>query len=206
MAGAALLAATPAVAGQPLAASAPPAYPGRAVLDAFRAACVDLSSLAAAEATATKAGFEIYTPDPASPVAQLLDLGMKIAGEMSSEDDSYKTGVRVMRRTIEGHQLDLMLTDVTSYGSSSLGCRMVDFAATAPIAAGTVQEWVKATAPGSSKPAEINKPELLVSSIWSEGGLFPGHYKSQVAFVPQDSALKETLHLSGINLMTQARN
>ena len=206
MAGAALLAVTSAAAAQPVAAPAVAAYPGRAVLDAFRAACADLSSLTAAEATATSAGFETYTPDPASPVGQLLDFGMKAGADLAKGDDSYKTGVRVMRRTIEGRRLDLMLTDVTSYGSSSLGCRMVDFAAAAPIPAETVQEWAKATAPEAPKPTEINEPAFIISSIWAEGGLFPGHYKSQVGFVPQDSGLKQTFHLSGINLMTQARN
>ena len=207
MAGTLLLAATPAVAAQPAPAAGPvAAYPGRAVLDAFRAACTDLSSLSAAEATASKAGFETYTPDKGSPVAQLLSFGMKTADDMSSDDSTYKTGVRVMKRLIDGHQLDLMLTDVTSYGTTSLGCRMVDFAATAPIPSATIGDWVKATAPEAPKPTEINEPAFIISSIWAEGGLFPGHYKSQVGFVPQDSGLKQAFHLSGINLMTQARN
>lgn len=207
VAAAALLAATPASAAQLAPASAPvAAYPGRAVLDAFRAACADLSTLTAAEVTATRAGFATYTPDKASPVALLLDFGMKTAGDMASDDATYKTDVRVMQRTIEGHQLDLMITDVTSYGTRSLGCRLVDFAATAAIPGETVREWAKATAPDAPKPTEINEPAFIISSIWAEGGLFPGHYKSQVGFVPQDSGLKQTFHLSGINLMTQARN
>lgn len=195
---------TPAAAAATSAQAAPDS--DRAVLDAFRAACTDLSSLPAAEAAAVKAGFAGYTPDPASPVAQLLHFGKMAANELSTGDATYQTAERVMRRAVAGRQLDLMLTDVTSYGTRTLGCRMVDFSAPAPIPLAAVRDWAGAAAPDGPKPTEINQPELLIALIWPEGGLFPGHYKSQVAFVPQDSALKETLHLSGINLMTQARN
>jgi hypothetical protein len=47
--------------------------------------------------------------------------------------------------------------------------------------------------------------DVLTTSMWKPS-LFDGHEKTQIAFVPQSSAMKEVLHLSGNKMMTQIRN
>lgn len=181
------------------------AYPSTEVLSGFAKACADLSSIANAEAAAHAAGWETYTPAKDSQVAQLLDFGMTAAGKMAASDKDYKTDVRVLRTKIGGRPFDLMITGVKSFGSYSLGCRMVDFTATVPIETTAIDAWAKAIAPQAPKAVRGNMENVLTTSMWRPG-LFPGHDKTQVAFVPQTSELKAVLHLSGNNLMTQTRN
>jgi len=181
------------------------AYPAAEILANFTKACGDLSSMANAEAAAHAAGWETYAPAKDSQVAQLLDFGMTTAAKMTEGDKDYKTDVRVMRTTIGGRPLDLMLTGVNSFGGYSLGCRMVDFTAPTPIDNAAIDAWAKSIAPDAPKVQRGTMENILITSMWRPG-LFAGHEKTQVAFVPQTSELKPTLHLSGNNLMTQTRN
>jgi hypothetical protein len=192
-------------AAAPAAAPPAPPYPGAALLASFRDGCSDLSSIEAAETAAQKAGWELFEPAKDSQLAQLLGFGMGTAKTMSDDDTTFKTQVRTLHKTIEGHQAEMMLTGVTSYGTHSLGCRVVDFAAPAPLDDAVIADFAKTTAPDAPQPQPINAPGVLIAVFW-EPGLFPGHHKTQIGFVPQDSEMKAALHLSGINLMTQLRN
>lgn len=198
-----ILAAAAPAAAPPAAPAAP--YPGAALLASFRDGCSDLSSIKAAEAAAQKAGWELFEPAKDTQLAQLLGFGMGTAKSLSDDDSTFKTQVRTLHKTIEGHQAEMMLTGVTSYGTHSLGCRVVDFAAPAPLDDAVIADFAKTAAPDAPKPQPINAPGVLIALFW-EPGLFPGHHKTQIGFVPQDSEMKAALHLSGINLMTQLRN
>lgn len=186
-------------------AAAPAPYPGTALLSAFRQACADLSSIDTAAANARKAGWQDYVPDKDSQVAQLLDFGMGAAQEISEDDPSFKTDLRTLRITLDGHDAELMLTGVTAMGTYSLGCRAVDFAAEKPLSDAEVSAFARSFGKRAGKPGKIEAPGVMSAKVWKPG-LFPGHTTTQIAFVPQDSQMKEALHLSGINLMTQLRN
>jgi hypothetical protein len=181
------------------------AYPAEAVLENFAQTCGDLTSLAAADAAARKAGWEVYDPPKDAPVRQLLDFGMSAAKKFVSDDPHFKTDARIMRISFGDHKFDLMLTAVQQIGSFSLGCRMVDFAAAEPIADTVIDAWLVGHFKDAPKGESAKVDDLIQMRGW-QPGLFADHHKTQIAFVPQQSPLKSSLHLSGINLMSQTRN
>lgn len=197
--------ASPAPAASTGAAQAPSDYPTDAVLEHFYAVCQDLSTIDAAEAAAHKDGWETYNPAADSQVGQLMSFGLSAARQITSGDDAFKVDSRVLRASVDGHHLDLMLTGVQTAGGYSLGCRMVDFDAPRAMPNALVTAWAKRHWSDAAAGNPIDAPGILTALVWRPG-LFPGHEKTQVGFVPQESEMKQTLHVSGINLMTQIRN
>jgi hypothetical protein len=180
-----------------LAAATPLSYPATAVVANFKASCAVLDTMEHATAAAQQAGWQVITAEPGMQVKSLVDFGEDMAKTMMSDDPSFKTDSRIMRQTIDGRDLFLVLSQVKSSASNSLGCRVYDFAATTKL-----DDVAVATLTDKAPSAKAEVAGVVSSRTW-EPGLFPGHAKTQVGFVPQDSGLKQALHLSGINLMSQ---
>jgi hypothetical protein len=174
-----------------------PAQSGQVLVANFKASCADLGEIGTAREKAAQAGWQEFTPDPDMQVAKLLAFGMKAATAMIGDKDAMRTDARVMRQTLGGREIFLILSFLGQSGHESLGCRIYDFAATAPLDADALAGLTTETP--SNK---VDLPGMLPSRAW-EPGLFAGHAKTQVAYVPQDSFLKQSFHLSGISLMSQ---
>ena len=175
-------------------AAQPAPYPSKHVLTAFGEVCRPLEDMTQAEALAVKAGWQKFTPDPASPIGELLAFGRSEGEKMlEKEGGGSMTPSSVLRRTVAGEDLVVIFTGVRMNGVSVNGCRMYDVGETRGIDAAAAQAWV-----GRAPDTAVAEDNLNLSS-W-EPGFAPKHQSLEIFFVPPGSPLIEFTKVSGIAL------
>lgn len=176
-----------------LAVQAPPALPPeREVLDPFKAACSRTGDLESMKADAAGSGWTAMADDGDPRIARLLKLGREAV-----EADGKIAGAS-FRRSVGRRDVFLIVSRYEDKsGFWGVGCRLYDFAATAPMGRAALEAWmgkpptgVQAPAPGLSK--------RLWEPGWRDG------ITVEVNHVPQNHPFGKTYGLSGNILVAQA--
>lgn len=169
------------------------AYPAVAVLDAFKTACADLSSLEAAEAKAVASGW-VRAADPnATPVGALVRFGREAGAKMAEGRARMVGDPTVYSRTVSGETLYLVLSRVELDGKTVTGCRAYDVDEPRKIATAEAARWAGRT------PDKALDQAALTRLTW-EPGLVPGQDSFEIYHVPAGSPVIALTKLAGIAL------
>ena len=101
-------------------------YPAGQVLDAFRAACSDLSSLEAAAARATENGWKLAEDPDATPLGELVRFGYEQGQEALEGIGKVSGAPNVYSREVAGETLYLILSGIEVADMTVTGCRAYD--------------------------------------------------------------------------------
>jgi hypothetical protein len=184
-----MLAALLLIAAQPAAAA--PA-PEREMLDSLKAACNRAGDLEAMKADAVAAGWAPMAEDAEPRIAALNKLGRDAIG-----DDGTATGANY-RRTIGGRDVFLILSRYDDKsGFWGAGCRVYDFAATAPFDPAALESWMGKPPTGIQPPAP-GLTRILWEPGWRDG------ITLEVSHVPHGHELGAKFGLQGNVLIAQA--
>lgn len=178
---------------------APPAeapYPAREVLAAFATACSGIEDLDVAKASALAAGWQPLAEGDQGPLAQLVAFGKTQTAKSNGE--ARLLDGREYRKTVAGRELGLALSGVDLETVRSQGCRVYDFAATAPIPPRDLEEWAVRKPNSSQTPGEG-----IIKHLWNPG-LKPGHMEMEVSFVPKGALAAANIPLSGLVFVATA--
>lgn len=180
------------VSTQALAAEKAEPYPTKAVLDAFRAACSDLSTLDAAAAKVAKAGWKLEADPATTPVGELVRFGRE-QGEKALEGVGKVLGdPNVYSRKVSGEALYLVLSGVEVMDMTLIGCRGYDPDETRTIDARDAERWM-----GRAPDLVVDKPEA--TRLKWEPGLKPEQDSFEIYHVPAGSPAIE-IKVAGIAL------
>ena len=172
--------------------AATPAAAERAILDAFKAACIRTGDMEAMKADALAAGWEPIADDADPRIERLVRTGREAAGT-----GAIVTGA-VFRRREGARDYFLVLSRAeAAEGYWGVGCRFYDFAATAPIDPALVETWMGKPPTGIEQPAPG-----LVRRLWEPG--WRSGISVEASHVPPGHPLGERFGLQGNILVAQA--
>lgn len=174
-------------------AAAADAYPAVAVLDAFKTACTDLSSLEAAGARVAANGWVHAANPDSTPVGALVRFGREAGAKMVEGRGRMVGDPAVYSRTVSGETLYLVLSRVELDGKAVTGCRAYDVDEPRKIAAADATRWA-----GRAPDNAIDQP-ALTRLTW-EPGLVPGQDSFEIYHVPAGSPVIAVTKLAGIAL------
>lgn len=168
----------------------PPPYPAREVLEAFATACSGIENMAVAQASVIAAGWQPIPPEDKGELMQLVAYGKAMLAKSDPDMKLIEGGE--YRKTVAGRDLGLALSGVDLETIRSQGCRVYDFAATAPISPEDLESWAV------RKPNDTQTPaEGLVKQVWNPG-LKPGHMEMEVSFAAPGALKTLDIPLSGL--------
>ena len=179
--------------GAAVPASAADTYPAVAVLDAFKAACADLSSLEAAEAKVVASGWTRAADPDATPVGPLIRFGREAGAKMVEGRGRMVGDPTVYSRTVSGETLYLVLSRVELDGKAVTGCRAYDVDEARKIGAADATRWA------GRAPDKTLDQSALTRFTW-EPGLIPGQDSFEIYHVPAGSPVIALTKLAGIAL------
>lgn len=168
-------------------------YPAEQVLAAFGETCRDLEDLATTEATARAAGWTSITPEPTSPIGQLVALGVSEGRKLAEAEGGSIGPMRVLRRDVAGEELIAVLSGASRDGTTVNGCRVFDVGETRQITATQAERWT------GRPPTQATEDAVVSIASW-EPGYAPGHDRFELYFVPADSPAVQLVKVSGITL------
>ena len=175
-----------------LAVSAPGPSPEREILDALKASCDRAGAIEAMKADATAAGWEAIADGADPRIAKLLKLGRDAIGT-----DGKMTGA-TYRRTIGGRELFLILSRYEDEsGFWGAGCRLYDFAATAPLDPAMLEAWM-----GKPPTGVEDLGAGLGRRLWEPG--WRDGITLEASHVPRDHPMGQSFGLEGNILVAQA--
>jgi hypothetical protein len=174
-------------------APASPAAAERAMLDAFKAACLRTGTdIEAMKADAAGSGWTEMAEDADPRIAKLVKLGREEAAA-----DGKVAGAN-FRRTLGGRNIFLILSrfeDSTGFWGS--GCRLYDFEATAPLDGPGLEAWM------GKPPTAVQVPVPgLAKRLWEPG--WRDGITLEISYVSQGNPLGQQYGLSGNILVAQA--
>ena len=171
---------------------APAIAPERAMLDALRQACERPGDVEEMEADALAAGWERIADEAHPQVAKLNRIGRMAAGT-----DGTMAGAS-FRRTMAGRELFLIVSrHEDASGAWGAGCRLYDFAATAPLDGAVLEGWIGRPPTGVVTPSP-GVSRRLWETGWRDGLTF------EASHVPQGHEIGRVYGLSGNILVVQA--
>ena len=187
--GAGLLAALAAAAAQAGSGTeAAPAYPLEQVLDSARAMCAAVPTAADVDGGAP-AGWEVFTPDPATP------FGRHFRSQTTGFGRGFRVTARPLRATGAGRPLYALVATVSYQGSAGTSsCEVFDFDSTVPLDRDRITRWsgrepsrvrdlVRDLAGLTGEtPSPENDARSPYVATWSPG-LAPRHSSSEVGLV-----------------------
>jgi hypothetical protein len=184
-----LLATSPAPAPAPVPAEAAE----RPLLDAFKAACGRTGDdLEAMKADALSSGWAAMPEQEESRIARLLKIGRE-----ATEADGTSVDA-AFRRTLDGRELFLIVSRYQDKsGFWGAGCRVYDFAATAPLPGPALEAWM------GKPPTGVLVPDAGLSRRLWEPGWRDG-IMLDISHVPQGHPAGEPYGLSGNILIAEA--
>ena len=172
---------------------APPAenpYPAREVLAAFATACSGIENMAVAKASIVAAGWQPIPADDKGALRQLVDYGK--ARLVESDPEAKLLAGGEYRMAVAGRELSLALSGVDLETIRSQGCRVYDFAATAPISAENLEDWAVRKPGSSTEPAPG-----IIKHVWNPG-LKPGHMEMEVSYAAPGALAGTGIPLTGL--------
>jgi hypothetical protein len=180
-----------AAAGQ---ASSEAPYPAAQVLGAFGDLCRPISDLDAAAKAGVAAGWEAYTPDPASPIGQLLAFGQTEGEKMldKARGDTM-TPMAAFRRKVAGEELIGILSGVRVQGTTVHGCRVYDVGETRALGYDAAEKWI-----GRAPNRRLEQSGVAAAS-W-EPGFAEGHDSFETFFISSGTPAAALLKVTGISL------
>lgn len=183
------------------AAPEPPApYPAREVLAAFATACSGAENGAVNLASASAAGWERLPADADTPVSRLARAG---AAAVASEAEDGEDAPQLLegaeyRQVVAGRTLYLAVSGVRTGKIAVRGCRLFDFAATAPLSADDLHDW------SVREPTATQDLPDGVRKITYNPGLKAGHMAMEIYFVPPGAQPVPGFELGGLTLVASA--
>lgn len=183
------------------AAPEPPApYPAREVLAAFATACSGAEDSAVSMASANAAGWERLPADADTPVSRLARAG---AAAVAAEADDGEDAPLLLegaeyRKVVAGRTLYLAISGVKTDRIAVRGCRLFDFAATAPLTPEDLHDW------SVREPSGTQDLPDGVRKITYNPGLKPGHMAMEIFFVPAGAKPVPGFELGGLTLVASA--
>jgi hypothetical protein len=176
---------------QALAAEKTEPYPTVPVLDAFRAACSDLSTLDAAAAKAKQSGWRLADDPDQTPVGEMVRSGyeqqqheLQGVGHVMSQPSVYS-------RAVAGETLYLMLSGVEVADMTLIGCRGYDPDEVRNIDPKDAERWM-----GRAPDLAVDKPEA--TRLKWEPGLTPEQNSFEIYHVPAGSPAITITKFAGI--------
>jgi hypothetical protein len=171
----------------------PQAYPAAEVLAAFGDVCRDLKDLERTKARALSAGWAAFTPEPSTPIGQLVEFGMSQGRKMATAQGGSITPMRVLRRNVAGEELVAVLSGVRMEGSAVNGCRVYDVGETREIKAAEAEAWI-------GRPPARSASDAVISIAAWEPGYEADHDSFELFFVPSGSPAIQLVKVSGVAL------
>lgn len=180
-----------AAAGQ---ASAEASYPAAQVLRAFGELCAPVADLEAAAKAGTAAGWAAYTPDPASPIGQLLAFGQAEGEKMLDRPGGdTMSPMAAFRREVAGEELVGILSGVRVNGTTVNGCRVYDVGETRPLGDAAAEAWI-----GRAPNRRLQQSGVAAAS-W-EPGFADGHDSFETFYISSGTPAAALLKVTGISL------
>jgi hypothetical protein len=177
------------------AASADSPYPTEQVVAAFAEVCRHVDDLRRAESDAVAAGWARFTPDPASPLGELIAIGRAEAQKVFEEQKGGSMSDTVaLRHSIAGEELFLVLSEMTVGGQTVRGCRIYDIGETREITIAQAEKWI-----GRAPTRQASEPGIASMTTW-EPGFAAGHDSFELFYVPAGSPAIGALKVSGVFL------
>ena len=130
-----------------------PAIPG---LNAFAKACANIQDIEQVEADLKEQQWTAETPADDSPLGQLLATGREAAGRILTDPDDKMSDTVTYSKTISGERLDIIISQVQSYGTTVNGCRAYDVGETRQIELADAQKWMERDADKTIDRDEIS--------------------------------------------------
>lgn len=170
----------------------PATLPGRAMLDAFKAACARVDAFEAMKTDAAASGWEAIAEDADPRVERLNRIGREsLGGDGTISGATY-------RRTVEDRQIFLIVSryeDRSGYWGN--GCRVYDFAATAPVDPAALEAWM-GRAPTGVEDFGAGVGRRLWEPGWRDG------LTVEITHVPPGHPMAEAFGVEGNVLIAQA--
>lgn len=170
----------------------PASGPETGMLAAFRAACDRVDALEAMKTDAAAAGWEAIAEDADPRVARLHRIGREGVGA-----DGTVSGA-TFRRTVGERELFLIVSryeDESGFWGN--GCRVYDFAATAPVDPAALEAWM-GRPPTGVEDLGTGLGRRLWEPGWRDG------LTIEISHVPPGHPLGEKFGLEGNVLIAQA--
>jgi hypothetical protein len=175
-----------------LLAAQPASAPEREMLDSLKGACDRAGDIEAMQADAAAAGWEPMAEDAEPRIAKLNKLGRE------SVDKDAKIAGANFRRSLGGRELFLIVSryeDKTGFWGA--GCRLYDFAATAPADPATLEAWMGKPPTGVEEPAPG-----LSRRLWEPG--WRDGLTLEASHIPAGHPIGEAFGLQGNVFVAQA--
>ena len=168
-------------------------YPSAQVLAAFGGICRNVKDLERTENEAEALGWTRITPDPATPIGQLVAFGMSEGKKMVEAQRGSITPMRVLSKDVAGEALVAVLSGVRVGGEMVNGCRVYDGGETRRITAAEAEAWV------GRAPTRTEANRALSIASW-EPGFAPDHASFELYHIPADSPALALVKVSGVAL------
>lgn len=166
----------------------PPAGPEGLAFAEYDRACRDLPDVPALNSAATAGGWQVYEPEAGSHAARLL----AFANEQARP---HLNGGRfdnwTYRKTVDGRQLVLIVTDIAAGPAQSTECRVYDFDAAAPPSEAAVALWTP------KPPTQRIAEQGLTLYQWTPG-FRDGLSQQSVIHMAPDSPLRQEIPAVGL--------
>ncbi|WP_106515727.1 hypothetical protein [Allosphingosinicella deserti] len=174
--------------------SSEPAYPAAQILGAFGTLCGPIADLDATAKAGAAAGWERFTPEPASPIGQLVALGESEGAKLidKAKGDAMLP-VAALRRRVAGEDLVAILSGVRKDGTRVHGCRVYDVGESRAISDSDAKAWI-----GRAPSRRVDEAGVVLSS-W-EPGYRPDHDSFETYFISSGSPAAQMFKVTGISL------
>ena len=175
-------------------AAAAGAYPSAAVLTAFRTACSDLGSIEAAAGGVREAGWTELDTTDGTPIAPLMDFAEQQGNRAVAAAGGTVDPMRSFRRTVEGEELYLVVSQVRIEGNEVTGCRLYDVDEPRRITVEEATRWI------GRPPTETEDTAELMRGSWTPG--FSGGRDSfELLYIPAESPARQYTQIAGIGMI-----
>ncbi len=169
------------------------AYPATAVLTAFRAACSDLGSMDAVIGQIGQEGWTELATTEGTPIGPLMGFAEDEGNRAVEQAGGTVEPMRSFRRTVEGEDLYLVVSQVRIEGNEVTGCRLYDVDEPRRITVEEAASWL------GRAPAQTEDTPQLMRALWSPA--FSGGEDSFELFhIPAGSPAARFVRLAGIGL------
>ncbi len=171
-------------------------YPAEEMISAFVSGCGDIEDQATTSNRLSSQGWQRLTKETeVGMIAEFLDFSRTAGAMATAELGATASELEAFEKVIAGEMVYIILDEVSLDGIRISGCQLYDFEENRSIPVELMSSRI-----GRGPDTNLTSPEISRAE-W-QPGLLPAHDSFKLFFVPHDSVVSQTLHFSGLALMS----